>query len=114
MKAAINASVGFVLPSFAEGLPVVIMEALAAGRPVISTYVAGIPELVRPGASGWLVPAGSVDLLANAVCELLDAPLEQLESFGAEGRKAVHDQHRATTEAAKIAALFPPEQSSVI
>ena len=114
VKAAINASVGFILPSFAEGLPVVIMEALAAGRPVISTYVAGIPELVRPGASGWLVPAGSVDLLVNAVCELLDAPLEQLESFGAEGRKAVRDQHRAITEAAKIAALFPPDQSSVI
>ena len=47
-----------VLPSFAEGLPVVIMEAMALRRPVISTYVAGIPELVRDGEHGWLVPAG--------------------------------------------------------
>ena len=43
----------------------VIMEALALGRPVISTYVAGIPELVEPGQCGWLVPAGSVEALAN-------------------------------------------------
>ncbi|MEI4479854.1 glycosyltransferase, partial [Klebsiella pneumoniae] len=48
-----------VLPSFAESLPVVIMEAMALRRPVISTYVAGIPELVRDGDTGWLVPAGS-------------------------------------------------------
>lgn len=48
-----------VLPSFAEGLPVVIMEALALGRPVISTYTAGIPELIKPGVNGWLVPPGS-------------------------------------------------------
>ena len=53
-----------VLPSFAEGLPIVIMEALALGRPVVSTYIAGIPELVQHGESGWLVPAGSVAALA--------------------------------------------------
>jgi len=47
-----------VLPSFAEGLPVVIMEAMALQRPVLSTYVAGIPELVVPGENGWLIPAG--------------------------------------------------------
>ncbi len=43
-----------VLPSFAEGLPVVIMEAMSLRRPILSTYVAGIPELVRPPESGWL------------------------------------------------------------
>ena len=48
-----------VLPSFAEGLPIVIMEAFALGRPVISTYIAGIPELVDR-EPGWLVPAGDV------------------------------------------------------
>ena len=59
-----------VLPSFAEGLPVVIMEAMALRRPVISTYVAGIPELVRPGENGWLVPAGDVEALAE-LCRLV-------------------------------------------
>ncbi len=48
-----------VVPSFAEGLPVVVMEALALGRPVLATYIAGMAELVTPGLCGWLVPAGS-------------------------------------------------------
>lgn len=106
VKAAINDAAGFVLPSFAEGLPVVIMEALAAGRPVISTYVAGIPELVRPGVSGWLVPAGSVDDLVLAICELLESSLDELETLGNNGREAVAERHRARTEAAKLDRLF--------
>ena len=61
----ILAARALVLPSFAEGLPVVIMEAMALRRPVISTFVAGIPELVRPGEHGWLVPAGDVEALAR-------------------------------------------------
>ena len=60
-----------VLPSFAEGLPVVIMEAMALRRPVISTYVAGIPELVRDGEHGWLVPAGDVDALVRPLSSVL-------------------------------------------
>ena len=58
VRKEILASRALVLASFAEGLPVVIMEALALGRPVISTWVAGIPELVESGKCGWLVPAG--------------------------------------------------------
>ncbi len=60
VREEILASRAMVLPSFAEGLPVVIMEAMALRRPVLSTYIAGIPELVRPGETGWLVPAGDV------------------------------------------------------
>ena len=60
----VNAARALVLPSFAEGLPVVIMEALALRRPVISTYVAGIPELVETGKCGWLIPAGDIPALA--------------------------------------------------
>jgi colanic acid/amylovoran biosynthesis glycosyltransferase len=87
------ASRALVLPSFAEGLPVVIMEALALGRPVLSTYVAGIPELVEPGKSGWLVPAGSVDALVTAIEQVLAAPPETLAALGAEGRRRVQAQH---------------------
>jgi colanic acid/amylovoran biosynthesis glycosyltransferase len=67
VRECLNQARTIVLPSFAEGLPVVIMEALALGRTVISTYVAGIPELVESGVNGWLVVAGSVKDLAGAM-----------------------------------------------
>lgn len=95
-----------VLPSFAEGLPVVLMEALALGRPVITTYVAGIPELVEPGGSGWLVPPGSVDDLVDAMASALAASPADLERMGRAGAARVAARHDAATEAAKLARLF--------
>lgn len=106
VRQQITASRTLVLPSFAEGLPVVIMEALALGRPVISTYVAGIPELVEPGVCGWLVPAGSLDRLTAAMKSALTSPVEQLESMGKVGAELTASQHNALTEASKLAALF--------
>ncbi|NJK51001.1 glycosyltransferase family 4 protein [Candidatus Gracilibacteria bacterium] len=100
------ASRAMVLPSFAEGLPVVIMEALALNRPVISTYVAGIPELVEPGVCGWLVPPGSAELLAAAMRSALESPLEKLEEMGKAGAERVAQQHNAALEAKKLVALF--------
>jgi colanic acid/amylovoran biosynthesis glycosyltransferase len=94
-----------VLPSFAEGLPVVIMEALALGRPVITTYIAGIPELVEPGVSGWLVPAGSITALTGALRAVLQAPVEQLEQMGRIGAARVAQQH-GMAEASKLVELF--------
>ncbi len=96
----------FVLPSFAEGLPVVLMEALALQRPVISTYVAGIPELVRPGENGWLVPAGDVQALAEAMRAALEMPFERLNEMGKCGRKCVLEQHDIRKEVAKLVGLF--------
>jgi glycosyltransferase involved in cell wall biosynthesis len=95
-----------VLPSFAEGLPVVLMEALALGRPVISTYIAGIPELVVPGVCGWLVPSGSVEALAVAMREALSAPVSDLEQLGRAGAARVARRHDGAIEAAKLADLF--------
>lgn len=100
------ASRALVLPSFAEGLPVVIMEALALHRPVISTYVAGIPELVEHDVCGKLVPAGAVEPLAVAMSEILEAPVDELAAMGAEGARRVRREHCAATEAAKLAALI--------
>jgi glycosyltransferase involved in cell wall biosynthesis len=102
----LNAARAMVLPSFAEGLPVVIMEALALRRPVISTYVAGIPELVEPGVCGWLVPAGDVDRLADAMRQALQAPPEELERLGAAGRARVIERHDAVRAAALLASAF--------
>ena len=93
---------GFVLPSFAEGLPVVLMEAMAMGRPVISTFVAGIPELVRDGVNGWLVPAGDVDALVEAISKLADTPPEQLTAMGQYGIEAVLTNHQLRTEIDKL------------
>ena len=106
VREEIVGSRALVLPSFAEGLPVVIMEALALGRPVISTYVAGIPELVKPGVNGWLVPAGSVSDLAAAMREALLAPVERLSEMGQAGARIVARRHNANTEARKLATLF--------
>jgi glycosyltransferase involved in cell wall biosynthesis len=97
-----------VLPSFAEGLPVVLMEALALQRPVISTYVAGIPELVTPGVCGWLVPAGSVTALCEAIRSALHTPIERLEAMGEMGALRVREHHCAVTEAKRLRQLFFP------
>jgi len=106
VKQQIQASRVMVLPSFAEGLPVVIMEALALHRPVISTYVAGIPELVTPEKCGWLIPSGSIDALTLAIESALDTPVEELTIMGQAGAEAVATYHCATIEASKLAELF--------
>jgi colanic acid/amylovoran biosynthesis glycosyltransferase len=95
-----------VLPSFAEGLPVVIMEAMALRRPVLSTYVAGIPELVRAGETGWLFPAGSVESLAQAMQDCLARSPQELQVMGDAGYRRVLARHSIDIEAAKLADLF--------
>jgi len=106
VREEILAARALVLPSFAEGLPVVLMEALALGRPVISTYVAGIPELVEPEASGWLVPAGDVEALSAAMRAVLEAGPAELEAFGRHGAERVRANHDARLEARKLSELF--------
>ncbi|MEW7847156.1 glycosyltransferase [Massilia aurea] len=95
-----------VLPSFAEGLPVVVMEAMALRRPVLTTYIAGIPELVRHGETGWLFPAGDVAELAKVLEDCLAASPEQLETMGEAGYQRVLARHAVDTEAAKLARLL--------
>ena len=106
VRAEILAARALVLPSFAEGLPVVIMEAMALRRPVLTTYVAGIPELVRPGENGWLFPAGAVEELAAALADCLAQPPEVLQRMGEAAYSRVLERHAIDTEAAKLAELF--------
>jgi len=95
-----------VLPSFAEGLPIVVMEAMALRRPVLTTYIAGIPELVRPGENGWLFPAGSLDELVDAMESCLRLPAEDLERLGNAARRRVIERHAIDAEVEKLAQLF--------
>jgi colanic acid/amylovoran biosynthesis glycosyltransferase len=94
------------MPSFAEGLPVALMEALALGRPAITTYVAGIPELVKDRINGWLIPAGARDPLVAAIKEAFQTPAAQLTTMGRAGATAVAERHDVTREAAKLAKMF--------
>ena len=95
-----------VLPSFAEGLPVVVMEAMALQRPVVATWIAGIPELVQDGRCGWLVPAGSIEALADAIrCCLVMRP-DDLAAMGRAGRMRVSQRHDIDESARRLSRLF--------
>jgi len=102
----IAASKALVLPSFAEGLPVVIMEACALRRPVVTTYIAGIPELIQHGESGFLIPAGSVDALLDALLALFEKDEKELHVIGENAYKNVCSDHNIYNECVKLKALF--------
>jgi len=106
VRSEILAARALVLPSFAEGLPVVIMEAMALRRPVLATYVGGIPELVRHGEHGWLIAAGSVDELTDAMERCLSASPEELRRLGEAAYDRVIARHSIDAEVAKLADLF--------
>lgn len=94
------------MPSLAEGLPVAIMEAMALGRPVITTYIAGIPELVEPGVNGWLCPATDLDSLVAALREAASLDEPSWQRMSAAAKQAVGERHRIVAEAAKLRQLF--------
>jgi len=102
----ILAARALVLPSFAEGLPIVIMEAMALKRPIISTFVGGIPELVRSGEHGWLVPAGDLASLVAAMRASIEAPPEQLAHMGEIAQKRVLARHSVEVQADRLISLF--------
>ena len=94
-----------VLPSFAEGVPVVLMEAMASGKPVIATQLAGVPELVEDGVSGLLVPPGDPAALAAAIGRLAgDAELRA--RMGEAGRAKVRAEFDVRLEAKRLLSLF--------
>jgi glycosyltransferase involved in cell wall biosynthesis len=82
----------FLLPSLYEGFGIAILEAMAAGKPVVATTVGGIPEFVIPGQSGLLVPPGDALALARAIKQLLDEP-EKARAMGSQGQKHVRQHY---------------------
>jgi glycosyltransferase involved in cell wall biosynthesis len=106
----IVAARALVLPSFAEGLAVVLMEALALGRPVVCSDVGGHAELVESGVNGWRIPAGSQEALVAALREVLGSAPAELARLGRAGHARVRERHDAGREAARLAALLRASQ----
>ena len=94
MPAVLASASVVALPSYGEGLPKVLLEAAAAGRPVVTTDVRGCREVVRPGVNGFLVPPRDSGMLAQAIERLLQSA-EVRAAFGRAGR------HLAETEFAE-------------
>ena len=95
-----------VVPSLSEGLPVVIMEAMAASRPVIAPHLGGIPELVTHGRNGWLFPAGDAAALAFAIRTSMQATDVELRRMGESARSDVWAAHDVDAAAGTLAGLF--------
>lgn len=95
----------FVLASFAEGIPVVLMEAMAMEIPCVSTFVAGIPELIRSEVDGILVPPSDDRELAGAIKRLIDDPLLR-RRLGAAGRRRVMEKYNLDRNVTRLAQIF--------
>jgi colanic acid/amylovoran biosynthesis glycosyltransferase len=96
----------FAMPSFAEGIPVVLMEAMATGLPVVSTHIAGIPELVSNGQSGFLVQPGRADALRDALERVLDASPDERAAMGHAGRAKVEGEFAIDRVAERLLGVF--------
>lgn len=94
-----------------EGIPVVLMEAMACGLPVIASRLSGIPELVQDGRSGILTPPGDAGAVANALVHLYCDP-ETRQEMGREGRRVILERFDLRSNAARLAGRFRPEVST--
>lgn len=88
-----------------EGIPVALMEAMMSKVPVVATSISGVPELVRPGETGWLVPPENVQALADALCEIHANPAEA-ERRAELGQKWVLEEFELSSNVRKLASLF--------
>jgi glycosyltransferase involved in cell wall biosynthesis len=93
------------LPSFSEGLPVSIMEAMAVGVPVVTTWIAGIPELAESGVTALTVPPARADLLADALRRLASDRQLRLRLTEA-ARRRIEQQHDQARCGAVVAERF--------
>ena len=105
IRAFYAAADGFCLPSFAEGLPVVLMEAMAMEIPCVTTHIAGIPELIRDGVDGLLVPPSDLDALSAGLARLMDDPGLR-ERLGKSGRARVVEHYDLRRSVERLAGIF--------
>lgn len=95
----------FVLASFAEGLPVVLMEAMAMEIPCVTTHITGVPELIRSGEEGILVSPSDAEMLAKSIALLMDMP-ELRRQLGKAGRKRVARDYELKRNMERLADVF--------
>ena len=95
----------FVIPSVQDNLPNTVLESLACGTPVVGFDVGGIPDMVRPGRTGQLVPVGDAGALRQAMTHLLNAP-SLCRQMGAECRRIVMEEYSSGLLATRYAALY--------
>jgi glycosyltransferase involved in cell wall biosynthesis len=87
----------FVLPSYYEGSPVAVLEAMSYGAPVISTTVGGIPEIVKSGLNGWLHRPGDRQALLEAILYYINEP-ENIKKHGARSMQLIEDYYPGSVE----------------
>jgi colanic acid/amylovoran biosynthesis glycosyltransferase len=95
----------FCLPSFAEGLPVVLMEAMAMEIPCVTTHIAGSPELIRDGEDGLLVPPSDLEALVQALARLIDDPALR-RRLARSGRARVVEHYDLRRSVERLAQIF--------
>lgn len=106
VEAELRQARALVVPSLSEGLPVVIMEAMAHRRAVIAPYLAGIPELVQHGTTGWLFAASDTSGLAEAIRSCMASDPAALQAMGDAAHARVWTLHHVDVEAERLATLF--------
>jgi glycosyltransferase involved in cell wall biosynthesis len=104
-SAALASSTIFLLPSYAEGMPMALLEAMSWGLPVIATPVGGIPQVVENNVNGLLVAPGDIDGLASAIRRLLEDS-ELRERVGAAARATVESGFSLSDALAKLSGLY--------
>jgi glycosyltransferase involved in cell wall biosynthesis len=102
---ALRESECVVLPSYAEGLPMALLEGMAEELPAIATHVGSIPAIVDDGAEGFLVPAGDVDALADRICRLASDPALR-QSMGRRARERVERDFSQTAMARRVFQIY--------
>lgn len=107
LHAVVRAARAVVLPSeWYENAPMTVLEAYALGRPVIGADIGGIPELIRPGETGLVVPSGSADALAAALAAMCDRPDTGVVAMGRAGRDWVETEFTPAAYVQRLLALY--------
>jgi glycosyltransferase involved in cell wall biosynthesis len=95
----------FALPSYAEGMPMALLEAMSWGLPVVATPVGGVPQVIEHGVNGLLVAPGDIDGLAAALARLFDEPALR-DSLGAAARRTIAARFSVETALARLGELY--------